>query len=108
MRDRAWRRHIKDTITIRRLKRLSHQHGSWWHFDDVNDIPHRYPILKDYIGTSYHFMYKTYVTNKGDTNYKQKYSPNKCKHRYRYKGGERTRETSKLEFLRILKEYGIK
>lgn len=108
-RDRAWRRHMEEKIVIRRITNKLHLGRWYWRgFEDVNDIRHINPLLSDYIGTVYHFMFKTYTTKKADTKYKTKYSPNKCKHPYRYKGGVNTREESKLEFLKILKENGIK
>lgn len=109
-RDRAWRRYMEERIVIRRLTtRVLNKNGWWWRgFEDANHISHQNPNIIDYIGTSYNFMSKTHTTKKSDSRYKTKYSPNKCKHPYRYKGGRRTREESKLEFLKILKDNGIK
>lgn len=52
-------------------------------------------------------MSKSYSTDKWDSKHKVKYSPNKSKGYWRYKS-KNTREYDKKEFLKILKEYGIK
>jgi len=40
IRDRAWRRHIKEKHLVRRLKRNT-QTNNWWRgFEDVNGIRH--------------------------------------------------------------------
>lgn len=53
-------------------------------------------------------MCKSYSTDNWDSKHKVKYSPNKSKEYWRYKGGKGTREYDKKQFLKILKEYGIK
>lgn len=105
MKDRAYRRHMEETIVLRRLRRLaSHE---WWRFKDINGIDHNRQCVKDYIGTQSNFMYKTYTTTKSDSNYKDKYSPNKsC--RYRNAGPKNRRERDKIDFEKLLQEYGLK
>ena len=108
MRTRAWRRHKEETIVIRRIKRLVANQRAWWKYQDVNDITHRYPMLKDHIGTQTHFMFKSHVTDTYDSRHKVKYSPNKGKAYWRDNNKKGIREKDKIKFLKILKEYGIK
>jgi hypothetical protein len=108
-RDRAWRRYTEERIVIHRLNnKMCTTRWYWRGFEDANGIKHHHPFLSDYIGSTDHFTFKTHTTKRYDTRYKTKYSPNKCKHPYRYKGGTNTREESKLEFLKILRDNGIK
>jgi hypothetical protein len=103
MRNRDWRRYKEDLKVIQRINRVSI--GGWYKHVDVNNIIRKEPILTDFIGSSYNFMYKTYTTGKSDTKYKCKYSPNKnCNY---YRDGD-NRERQKVNFLKILKEYGLK
>ena len=104
MRSRAWRRYKEDQKVIHRIAKMSR--GGWWcRHRDVNNILIQEPRIKDFIGTSYNFMYKTYTTDKSDTKYKSKYSSNR-KNSY-YRDGD-NRERQKVYFLKILKEYGLK
>jgi hypothetical protein len=104
-RDRAWRRHIKEIHTIRRMKLSVKRH--YWGFYDANDNRISNPDLKDLINTSTEFVAKTLSTTKYDTKNKVKYSPNRSKEYWRYKGGKGTREYSKKIFIKILKEHDI-
>jgi beta-mannanase len=108
MRTRAWRRYKEETIVIRRIKRMVSYELSWWGFHDVNDIKHKYPTLTDYIGTKTHFQFKSHTTDRYDTRHKVKYSTNKGKCYWRDNNKKGTRERAKKEFLKMLKEYGIK
>ncbi len=103
MRSRAWRRYKEDQKVIQRITSL--RRSGWWRFKDVNNIFRQEPMLQDFIGSSYNFMYKTYTSKKSDTKYKCKYSPNKNSNYYR--DGD-NREKQRVVFLKILKEYGIK
>lgn len=104
MRNRAWRRYKEDLKVIHRIHKMSR--GGWWRrHRDVNNILIQEPTLKDFIGTSYNFMYKNYTTDKHSSRYKSKYSPNR-KNSY-YRDGD-NRERQKIFFLRILKEYELK
>ena len=105
-RTRAWRRHMEDTIVIRRLNRVTRQYTYFRH-RDVNNISKKNTKLSDYIGTSYNFMFKTYTTHKNDSKYKSKYSPNKGG-AWRDNNMGMCREIQKSIFLNILKEYGIR
>ncbi len=103
MRDRAWRRYKEDLKVINRIKNL--RRTGWWRWKDINNIPHQYPILQDFIGSNYNFMYKSYTTERSDTKYKCKYSPNKNSNYYR--DGD-NREKQRIIFLKILKLNGIR
>lgn len=103
MRSRAWRRYKEDQKVIHRITSL--RRGGWWRFKDVNNILRQEPMVQDFIGSSYNFMYKTYTSKRSDTKYKCKYSPNKNSNYYR--DGD-NREKQRVVFLKILKEYGIK
>lgn len=103
MRSRAWRRYKEDQKVIQRITSL--RRSRWWRFKDVNNIFRQEPMLQDFIGSSYNFMYKTYTSKRSDTKYKCKYSPNKNSNYYR--DGD-NREKQRVVFLKILKEYGIK
>jgi len=106
MRGRGWRRIIKENIVIRRLSwRLRNSH---WCFIDANNIIRQSVRFEHYIGTETEFRAKSHVTTKWDKNYKIKFSPNKSKCGWRYKGHNRTREECDKEFLNILKEHGIR
>ena len=108
MRDRAWRRYVEERIVIRRI-RTTIRIRSYWRYLDVNEYRHNPVLLKDYIGTKDAHRFKTHVTIKQDTKYKVKYSPNKNQNYGREEGkNSQTREGSRREFNRILKEYGIK
>ena len=111
MRDRAWRRYVEERIVIRRLKRLSTS-NSWWVHIDANGVHRENPKLKDFIGLEESFMFKTYTTDEADTRYKAKYSPNKGDYYWRStkksNGSTGKRESDKVNFFKLLKEYGIK
>lgn len=101
-RDRAWRRHIKDVHTIRRLKFKALR--QWYWYRTANFERKENPRIVDYIKTDIEFDAKTISTNQYDSKNKVKFSPNKSKEYWRYKGGKGTREMEKLNFRQILKE----
>lgn len=106
MRDRAWRRYIEEKIVIRRLNlRVA---NTSWYFHDLNGNRVQNPMIKDYINTQLCNMFKTYKTDKHDTKYKIKYSPNRTKGYHRDRNKRSTREADKIIFLNYLKENGIK
>jgi hypothetical protein len=107
MRDRAWRRHIEEKIVIRRL-RLRVASSIGWYFHDLNGKRVQHPMLKDYVNTNTCNMFKTYKTDRYDSNYKIKYSPNKSKGYHRDRNKKSTREVDRIIFLNYLKENGIK
>jgi hypothetical protein len=107
MRDRAWRRYMEEKIVIRRLS-LRVAASKRWYFHNLNGQKVENPMLKDYINTQLCNMFKTYKTDKYDSNYKIKYSPNKTKGYHRDRNKKSTREVEKIVFLNYLKENGIK
>lgn len=100
-RDRAWRRHIKDVHTIRRLKFKALRQ---WYFRTANFERVSSPMITHCIKTEIEFKAKTLSTLNYDSRNKVKFSPNKSKEYWRYKGGKSTREFEKLNFRKILKE----
>lgn len=110
MRNRAWRRHIEEKWVKYRLRNVINTTRWFWRgLEDVNGFSIQHPKMKDYIGRIENFMYKTYTTDNYLSKSKVKYSPNKNKSYYRdHKKKHSTREYNKREFLKILKENGIK
>ena len=114
VRDRAWRRHIKEKYLVRRLKKVC-QTNNWWRgFEDVNGIRHDKPSIIDYIGSKDYSWAKTLSTNHYDSRYKVKYSPNNYNSYYRDKKPKSKgrsvglREKDKVVFLKMLREDGFK
>lgn len=107
MRNRAWRRYMQEKIVTKRLKLKVAKFGNWYFYTSrvANRRIIQSPMFKDYIGTDDAHMLKTYKTTNYDTKNKIKYSPNRSE---RYERDLNTREKQKIEFLKILKEYGIK
>lgn len=110
MRDRAWRRYIEEKKVIRRLKRKCSDH--WWRFEDANDILCHKRTVASYLGTKEYFWSKTLTATKWDSRYKCKYSPNKSssysRDKKKSRNSNKLREKDKLDFFKILKEYGLK
>lgn len=102
MRTRAWRRQMEERVVIKRLHILDNWH---WGYTDVNGVSYEGASLKDYIGSAYNFKFKTYTTDKYDTRYKTKYSPNR---RQKFQSEDPRRESDKVEFKKILESYGLK
>jgi hypothetical protein len=108
MRDRAWRRYIHELVIIKRLKNKTFGRSIWF-FEDVNRNIFKKVLISDYLGKEEYFKSKVISTTKWDSKYKSKYSPNKNKTYYREENKKfQTRESKKLEFIKILKEYGLK
>jgi hypothetical protein len=80
----------------------------YWRFVDANKNVRAYACFEHYIGTESEFRAKTHTTTKWDTKHKTKYSPNKCRSGWRYKGEGKTREEVKWDFLKILRENGLR
>lgn len=102
LRDRAWRRHTKDSHTVRRIKNCMRSH--WWGFMTSNGYRKSSPGFVDYINTDTEFKAKTLSTTSYDSRNKVKYSPNRSREYWRVGS---TRESDKRNFRKILKEYGI-
>jgi len=111
MRTRDWRRYKLEVIVKRRLKKFNSE-SSWWRYTTPNQDSIRNPVWSDEIGSQDSHFYKTGVTRRQDSRYEIKYSPNRKFSYYRdkKKQGESlgTRESDRREFLKILKEYGLK
>ena len=105
MRGRAYRRYIEDIHVLRRLRNIAMKR--WRLHEDAHRMGHDMPALNDYIGTSYNFLFKNNTTRIYDTRCKYKYSPNRKGDTW-YVDHRRTRLSDKKEFIKILKEYGIK
>jgi hypothetical protein len=113
MRDRCWRRYIKELKTTRRLK-LKVNHGFYWYIDAnstciKNTRWSKSAIIKDLLGTRDEKRSKEISTEKSDSKYSDKYSPNRghgygCSPRKDIK----TRLYNKRFLLKILEEHGIK
>lgn len=101
-RSRAWRRHIKDVHTIRRLR--SRAAKQWYWFRTANFESLSNTMITHYIKTEIEFKAKTLSTSPYDSKNKSKFSPNKSKEYWRYKGSKGTREFERLNFRKILKE----
>ena len=109
MRDRSWRRFIQDKKVKRRLKCKSSNHS--WRFLSPNGMVIYYPIWTDFIGTSYEHLFRTQSHSYSRYNHNRKYSSNSSLY-YRDMKPNRdslgTRESDRREFLKILKENGLK
>lgn len=106
MRDRAWRRYKEDLKVIKRLLKHNTSHH-YYRFKDSNNVSFQHTSISNYIGSDTHYMYKTHTTKIHDSRYKTKYSPNSKSSYYRDTHKKGKRETNKILFITILKEYGI-
>ena len=110
MRTRDWRRYKLEVIVKRRLKKFNS--GSRWSYITPNGDKIKNPIWSDEIGSEDSHFYKTGVTRRHDSRYEIKYSPNRRFSYYRdkKKRGDSlgTREADKRQFLKILKENGLR
>lgn len=109
MRTRDWRRYKQELIVKRRLKKFN---SSWWGYTTPNGDRVKSPIWSDNIGSSESHFYKSNVTRRSDSRYEVKYSPNRKYSYYRDMKKNRdsfgTRELDKRQFLKILKENGLR
>ena len=104
-RNRSWRRYMEEKHTIRRIK-ITISKSGFFRMCDINDIRVKKVNVSSYLGLYEHFKNKSYYTDKYTSKYKIKYSTNKCK--TRWDSHHNTRESNKREFLKILKNNGIK
>lgn len=104
MRGRAWRRYKQE---CKILKRLAYQTNLFYSLRDDNDILYDEVSLRNLFGTYTYFMYKSYTTSRDGSKYKTKYSPNTFSF-YRDSSRKGKRETDKMQFIKLLKEYGLK
>lgn len=106
MRDRAWRRYKQDVKLLQRLHNIIFTYG--WGHKDENGVYLVNPSIKSFIGSDLYCKFKTYTTDRHDSRYKTKYSPNKQNSYYRDNNKDGRRELDKVIFFKMLKEYGIK
>lgn len=103
MRTRCWRRHKEKVKIIKRIKR-SNRYGV---IIDANKNRISNYLWVDQIGTSSHFMYKSYTTTRNDSKYKTKYGKSGKYTYWRSEGEYRAKD--KREFKKMLEvDYGIK
>lgn len=111
MRTRDWRRYQIEIIVKRRLKKFS-SGNRFWSYWTPNGDKLRSRIWSDEIGSTDSHFYKSNVTRRSDSKFEIKYSPNRkySYHRDIKKRGDSlgTREADKIQFLKILKENGLK
>lgn len=103
MRDRLYRRYVEEKHIIKRLSRKKFYYGR---YRDVNDLLVNKLLISSFLNKKEYFDSKNISTTKSDSNFKLKYSPNHCYDPYNRKVN--TREGDKRQFIKILKEYGIK
>jgi len=101
MRDRSWRRYKEEVKVIHRLKSMSRR----WRIKDANGVWILSHVWVDAIGTSQHYMYKTYTTKFCDSRYKSKWG--KSGHAKYFDGMNRVRDKI-IWKKRLYDEYGIK
>ena len=111
MRDRSWRRYTQDKKVRRRLIRYIGS-GYRYHFYTADGMRMMNPIWCDCIGLHESFFFRLHTTSKSDSKYKVKYSPNSNTGYYRDNNRNLdslgTRESDKRDFLKILKENGLR
>ena len=106
-RTRGWRR---DQQEIKLKLRMNYLRSgqTWYHgYKDVNGVRHQTPNLNDFIGSFYHFKYKTISTIYSD--HKCKFS--RCKGRGTYYISRKNKNTEEFErqyFKNLLIEHGLK
>lgn len=109
MRGIEWKRYQHDRILKKRLREL---HSRWYCFTTENGDMIQNPIWSDFIGLKgFYFFLRRGTTNKWDTRYAVKYSPNKAKGYYRDRKPNKhnlsygTREKDRVLFMKIINEY---
>jgi hypothetical protein len=101
MRDRLYRRYVEEKHIIKRLRRKINWYGKWYR--DANNLPVNKILISSFLNKKEYFDSKNISTNKSETKLKIKYSNSYYPHK-----GIKTRKFDKIQFLKILKEYGIK
>jgi len=96
MRDRLYRRYVEEKKIIKRLKNKTFNYSAWYR--DINNLTSGKILISTFLNKKEYFYSKTISTTRSDTNYKKYLKiDNKIK----------SRNSNKLEFIKILKEYGI-
>jgi hypothetical protein len=104
-RDRSWRRYKEDVIVIKRLK-ISVDRNNHWNLKDANGYFIDNPIWCDIIGSHDAHRYKTFVTTKWDSRYKDKWGKKNIL-RY-YNSDYDTRKKDKVRYKKELNAIGLK
>jgi hypothetical protein len=109
MRTRDWRRYKLELIVRKRLKKF--HSASWYRYQTPNGDKLQNYEWCDEIGSTDSFCYKSHSTARS-SRYEIKYSPNKSRSYYGdikpRKDSLGTRLLDKREFLKILKQYGLR
>jgi|AntRauTorcE11897_2_1112592.scaffolds.fasta_scaffold00065_34 hypothetical protein len=107
MRNRAWRRHMSEKHTKRRLKE---KNNIIFSFRNANDVLYLWNGARyiELLNTYFYYIAKGCVSTTQDSRYKQKYSRNNCRNSYAWKGDSNTRVEKRNELRKILKENGFR
>lgn len=106
MRSRDYRRFQEERVLIKRIKKFCKR---WYNFRTENGDEIQHPKWVDFIGINEFNFYKCDKTSYSDSRYNVKYSPNKNSGYYRDRkprsGSYGTRETDRILFENMVKEY---
>ena len=109
MRDRCWRRYTQELKVKKRLKLKALNHS--WRFYAPNGHILYFPNWTDFIGSNYSPTFRNQNQSYSRYNHNRKYSSNSSLY-YRDVKPNRdslgTREADRRQFLKILKENGLK
>lgn len=107
MRDRSWRIWKGNLILKKRIKRI--RRNKYFPFYNNAYVKILDFTWVDFISAYETKKYRSIVTDKWDTRWKTKYSPNRSKMYWRGISGKNktTRELERAEFHKIKQEYGI-
>ncbi len=110
MRDRAWRRHIREKFILKRIRKYNTRYSYWRLYEDANGYYVDNPIISDFIGSP---DIKSYAWGNRCTWGSEKYSPNKSLRRHSSDWGRpgntpNTREFNRRVLIKIKQEYGLK
>lgn len=107
MRGKGWRIWKSNLVLKTRIK--SRRVSTYYPFYNNASVKIIGANWTDYISSYEVQSLKSIVTDKWDTRWKTKYSPNRSKNYWRDTRGKNksTREKDKINFLKIKQEYGI-
>lgn len=110
MRTREWRRYTQSTKVKKRLKLKSQ--NIHWRYYHPNGCVIQQPHWTDFIQTSHHHQFKSKILAYSRYSSGVKYSSNRGRSYYRFMKKDLdslgTRESDKKQFLKILKDNGLK
>jgi len=109
MRDKRWRIWRGSLILKKRIKRHFCFRSSYFPFYNDASVKTWGTNWTDFISSSEVIKFRSITTDKWDTRWKTKFSPNKSNNYWRDIRGKNktTREKEKINFTKIKKEYGI-